>query len=124
MEKVIWIFLFGGTGSLMRFGISNYTQTLVGRTFPLGTLVVNCLGAFIFGLIWSLASEKGALSPQLSSIILIGFAGAFTTFSTFSFETIQLFKNDHIWLGLTNVLLNNLLCLGFLLIGTMIVRNT
>ena len=109
MEKALWIFLFGGTGTLMRFGISNYTQTLVGRTFPLSTLVVNCLGAFIFGLIWSLASEKGVLSPQLSSVILIGFAGAFTTFSTFSFETIQLFKNDHIWLGLTNVFLNNIL---------------
>jgi len=123
MEKVILVFVFGGVGSLMRFGISSYTKTIIGITFPVGTLIVNCLGSFMFGLIWSLASEKAVLSPQLSSVILIGFAGALTTFSTFSFDTIQLFKNDHIELAIANVLLNNLLCLGFLLVGTMVVRN-
>ena len=123
MEKLILVFAFGGLGSLMRFGVSSYTKTIVGTTFPLGTLIVNCLGSFLFGLIWSLASEKAVLSPQLSSVILIGFAGALTTFSTFSFDTIQLFKNQHLGLAITNVLLNNLLCLGFLIAGTMVVKN-
>ena len=52
-EKIILVFAFGGVGSLMRFGVSSYTKTIVGTTFPLGTLIVNCLGSFLFGLIWS-----------------------------------------------------------------------
>ncbi len=123
MEKIILVFAFGGIGSLMRFGVSSFTKTIAGTTFPIGTLIVNCLGSFIFGLIWSIGSEKAALSPQLSSVILIGFAGALTTFSTFSFDTVQLFKNQHIGLAIANVLLNNFLCLGFLLAGTIVVKN-
>ena len=49
MEKIILVFAFGGLGSLMRFGVSSYTKTIVGTTFPLGTLIVNCLGSFLFG---------------------------------------------------------------------------
>jgi CrcB protein len=83
------IALAGSVGTLARFGLQGLVQRLCGDAFPWGTLVVNTVGCFLFGFVWPLAEERLLISGQTRLIILTGFMGAFTTFSTFAFETSQ-----------------------------------
>lgn len=84
---IFWLFLAGGFGALSRYLLSGLIQARFGAGFPAGTFLVNMIGCFFFGLIWSLAEERLVPSPGIRMIVLTGFFGAFTTFSTFVFET-------------------------------------
>lgn len=77
----------GALGTLCRYGMSGLVQRICGERFPWGTFAVNMSGCFLFGLIWTLAEERLVISGQTRFILLTGFMGAFTTFSTFAFET-------------------------------------
>ena len=81
---------FGGAGALARYGVSELANTLVGRQYPLGTFVVNVLGCFLFGLIWELAAVRLLISDTVRLIILVGFMGSFTTFSSLIFDSFAL----------------------------------
>lgn len=76
----------------MRYWVSNGIYSLTGRNFPYGTLTVNVLGSLIMGLLYILFMERMNVSPEVRAAILIGFLGAFTTFSTFSIETLNLLE--------------------------------
>ena len=80
----------GGAGALARYGVSELANTLVGRQYPLGTFVVNVLGCFLFGLIWELAAVRLLISDTVRLIILVGFMGSFTTFSSLIFDSFAL----------------------------------
>ncbi|MCB2188987.1 MAG: fluoride efflux transporter CrcB [Deltaproteobacteria bacterium] len=95
--KLLWLALAGGLGALARYGLGGLVQRLLPGGFPWGTAGVNLLGSFLFGLIWSLAAERAAISAELRLIVLTGFMGAFTTFSTFMFETSELLRTGQ-WL--------------------------
>lgn len=84
------LFLAGGAGALARYGVSELANTLVGRQYPLGTFVVNVLGCFLFGLIWELAAVRLLISDTVRLIILVGFMGSFTTFSSLIFDSFAL----------------------------------
>lgn len=99
MHKLLFIALAGAVGTLCRYWLSGIAYTLLGRNFPWGTWAVNILGCFLFGLIWTLIEERGILSAQLRVIMLVGFMGAFTTFSTLIFESGELLRNAQ-WLRL------------------------
>lgn len=90
MQKILLIGLAGACGALARYGLGGLVQRYSGATFPWGTLVVNILGSFLFGFIWSLVEQRLVISPEARIIILSGFLGAFTTFSSFMFETSSL----------------------------------
>lgn len=90
MQKILLIGLAGACGALVRYGLGGMVQRYSGATFPWGTLVVNILGSFLFGFIWSLAEQRLVISPETRIIVLSGFLGAFTTFSSFMFETSSL----------------------------------
>lgn len=90
MQKILLIGLAGACGALARYGLGGMVQRYSGATFPWGTLVVNILGSFLFGFIWSLVEQRLVISPEARIIILSGFLGAFTTFSSFMFETSSL----------------------------------
>jgi CrcB protein len=92
-------------------------QRLSGPTFPTGTLVVNALGCFLFGLVWALAEERLVIRPELRFILLVGFMGAFTTFSTFAFETGNFLRDSQWGLALANVAAQNVLGLACLFAG-------
>lgn len=77
----------GFAGSLSRYLIGGLVLQITGAGFPCGTAVVNVSGCFLFGLLWTIAEERMGISPQTKVILLTGFVGAFTTFSTFVFET-------------------------------------
>jgi len=99
MQKILSLCLAGALGTLARYWLSGAVYGLLGRDFPWGTSAVNILGCFLFGLIWVLSEERGILPPQYRIIVLVGFMGAFTTFSTFIFESAELARTSE-WLRL------------------------
>lgn len=108
MTKLLVLMFAGGLGALARYGVSEWVQAYYGGQFPWATFVVNASGCFLFGLIWTLAHEKHVLSTEASFILLTGFMGAFTTFSTFAFETSAMLKTSHWLLALGNLALQNI----------------
>ncbi len=112
MINTILIFLGAGVGGVFRYWISNSIYGLVGRQFPYGTLVVNVSGCFLMGLLFVLILERfDGIGPQLRSLLLIGFLGGYTTFSSFSIETLNLFENGA-WLSAAlNIFLSVILCI-------------
>ncbi len=111
MTNYIIVALGAGIGGSFRYWLSNYSYKYFPATFPYGTLVVNIIGSFLLGLFMFYFDQKEMLSSNLKIFLTIGFCGGFTTFSTFSFETINLFRDSQIVLGLLNIVLNILLCL-------------
>lgn len=99
MHKILLIALAGAVGTLCRYWLSGAVYAFMGRDFPWGTWAVNILGSFLFGLVWMLSEERGLISGQARIIILAGFMGAFTTFSTFMFESGEILR-DAQWLKL------------------------
>jgi CrcB protein len=98
--KLALIALAGAVGTLARFGMQGVVQRLCGEGFPWGTFAVNALGCFLFGVVWMLAEERLLISGETRLILLTGFMGAFTTFSTFAFETGQQLRESQ-WLYAT-----------------------
>lgn len=97
-QKLLWLMLAGGLGTLARYTVAGWVQRGAGGAYPWGTLAVNAGGCFLFGLIWSLAEGRLALTPQTRLLVLTGFLGAFTTFSTYAFETSQMLRDGQ-WLA-------------------------
>lgn len=104
----------GAIGALARFGLSSYVNRVfeIHQTVHIGTLVVNVLGSFVMGLLYVYILEKEVWHPQLRGVLMVGFLGAFTTFSSFSLEAINFFERGHPWLSLAYVFASVVLCIG------------
>lgn len=105
------IALGGALGAMGRYGVSTYLYPLLGNRFPLGTFAVNVLGSFIIGVCYVLIIEKEILAPQWRHVMMTGFLGAFTTFSTFSLDALNLWQNGHGVTALIYVGISVLTCL-------------
>ncbi|MBE7558083.1 fluoride efflux transporter CrcB [bacterium] len=116
------IALAGAAGTLLRFALSGIVQRWAGAGFPWGTLAVNVLGCFLFGVVWMLAENRLVISGETRLIVLVGFMGAFTTFSTFAFETGELLRESEYLLAAGNVLVQNGLGIVALFLGWAIGR--
>ena len=116
MKHLLFIALGGGIGAASRYLISKNIQELSNQLIPFGTLFVNATGSFLIGFFFYFF-DNVIISRDIRSLITIGFLGAYTTFSTYSLETINLFKDGEIKLGITNFLLNNLICLVMVVLG-------
>lgn len=103
-QKLALLALAGGLGSLSRYGLAGAVQRMAGSAFPWGTATVNVLGCFLFGLLWALGETRLGLSGEVRAIVLTGFMGAFTTFSTYIFETRGLAADAQYLPALLNVL--------------------
>ena len=122
LHRLLLLALAGGLGAMARYGLSGLVQRYSGTTFPWGTLAVNILGCFVFGVIWAVATERMAMSPEVRTIILVGFLGSFTTFATFMSESHRLLA-DAQWLpALGNILITNLTGLGVFILGLAVGR--
>lgn len=117
IKEIALIFIGGGFGSLIRYSLSKILAPAYGVPFPLATLVVNILASLVLGLFLGLVSSKPVYSPDLQLFIAVGFCGGFSTFSTFSHETLQLLRTGQVGLALLNILLSVLLCLGATWLG-------
>lgn len=109
-------------GANARYILSRYAAKLLGPVFPFGTLFVNIVGSLIVGFFMIWATERVLLDPRWRLLIVIGFCGAFTTFSSYAFETLAYFEQGQWALLLTNVFANNLLCLAAALAGMALAR--
>ncbi len=116
MLRFFLIAVGGAIGALSRYAISGATYRQLGGAFPWGTLSVNLIGAFVIGLLWGF-SENGDISSDLRSFLFIGILGSFTTFSTYSLETMNLFRDGETGLALLNILMGNLLGIALALVG-------
>ncbi len=102
----------GALGALGRFWMSSAVYRLLGRDFPWGTLAVNTLGSFLMGLLFVLFVERFGIGPQVRAAVLVGFLGAFTTFSTFSLETLNLIEEGALGVAFLNMWTSLMVCLA------------
>ncbi len=117
LKELALLALAGAIGALARYGLSGVVQHLCGERFAWGTLAVNALGCFLFGLVWTLADDRLIISGHTRFILLTGFMGAFTTFSTFAFETTNYIHDSQWSLAAANLAGQNLLGLTCVLLG-------
>jgi len=113
----------GALGSLARFWVSTGIYQLFGRSFPWGTLVVNVSGSFVMGFLFVLFLERLAAAPEWRAAVLVGFLGAYTTFSTFSIETLSLMEEGFLLKALLNVAASVLVCLLACWVGVILGRS-
>jgi CrcB protein len=112
---LVTIALAGGLGALARYSLTGFTHRLTAWDFPVGTLLVNVVGCFVFGFLTPLLAERAHIPEAWRMGVIIGFLGSFTTFSTFGFDTIDLAQNGDWGKAALNVFASLLLgCCGVL----------
>lgn len=115
--RLFWICLGGALGTGARYLLSGWTLRVLGPAFPYGTLIVNVLGSFLLGFLMVLGIETNWMPATLRLALTTGVMGGFTTYSTFSYETLQCFQEGAWWLGVLNVLVTVFGCLVACLLG-------
>lgn len=122
MNDILVISIGAILGANARWIISRFSARILGPVFPYGTLFINVTGSFIVGFFMIWTTERVLLDPRWRLLIVVGFCGAFTTFSSFAFETMAYFEQGQWLLMFTNFASNNLLCLGAALAGMALAR--
>ncbi len=120
--KLLYLGIFGGLGCVARYLMSGWVYNLAGRAIPYGTLAVNVIGSLLLGLIMEGSLRSTLLSPELRIGITVGFMGGFTTFSTFSYETVRLLEEGSLVAAGANILLNVTVCIAAAVIGIYLAR--
>lgn len=116
MGNILAIFAGGGLGAIARFFLSGAASSRAGTALPFGTLFVNVTGSFIIGFIVSLM-EMAIVPAAWRPFAAVGFVGAYTTFSTYAFETVALLQKKAYGLAFLNFFLNNVLACGAIVLG-------
>lgn len=111
MNQTLMIAAGGAAGALLRYWMSGGIYALLGRGFPWGTLVVNVLGSLAAGFLYVWLFERSSLGPEWRALLLVGLLGAFTTFSTFSIETLNLIEQGELAKAMLNIAGSLVLCL-------------
>jgi len=106
MANIFIIGIGGFLGAITRYGVALWIGQRWGRSFPLGTFVINVSGSFLIGLLMSLLTERFMVNPQWRLMLVVGFLGAYTTFSTFEYETGTLLKDSEWLIAGLNVVLS------------------
>ena len=112
----------GGLGSVARFLVAREMERCLGNFLPYGTLVVNVLGSLALGWLATVFLDRPEINITLRLGIAVGFLGAFTTFSAFSFESVQLMLNGAVWRAVLNVTVNTVVCLAMCYLGMQLAR--
>ena len=110
------VVLGGGTGALLRYLSTQFVNSIFKTQFSFGTVFVNCIGALLIGFLINFF-DLNILNAKLKLLLITGFLGGYTTFSAYSLETVQYFVNGNIKYAVINILMNNVLCILFVLLG-------
>jgi len=116
MNTLIAIFIGGGLGSVTRFGISSLVTSNFKEINPVGTLTSNIISTIILGALLFFTTDKFMISPTLKALLVVGFCGGFSTFSTFSYETFELLRGGNYLFAAANLLVSIFLGVGVLFI--------
>ena len=112
----------GGTGALARYVAASAIMTRFGGKFPLGTLAINVTGSFLIGFLMTMLTERFQLDPQWRLLLVVGFLGGYTTFSSFEWETYTSVRDGALWAGMLNIVSS--VALGYIAVwfGAMLAR--
>lgn len=122
LQKFMWLGLAGACGSTARYALFLFTSRYFSGALPWSTITVNGTGCFIFGLIFSVAEYRLFLSGEARIILLVGFVGAFTTFSAVAFETVEFMNHSQWSYAIWNIVLENGIVLIAMFLGLTIGR--
>ena len=121
MTKYFLLATGGAIGTILRYSLSGLTYRAANSVFPFGTLSVNLAGSFVIGLLWGIFEIQN-ISSNVRNFIFIGILGGFTTFSTYTLESLNLFRDGEIRLAVTNVLASNIMGLVLVFAGFLFAR--
>lgn len=122
MKDFLAISVAAVLGANLRYVLSRFAAREFGPVFPYGTLFINILGSFIVGLFVTWTTERVLVDPRWRLLVVVGFCGSFTTFSSYAYESISFFEQGQWGLMLSNILSNNIVCLGGALGGIALAR--
>lgn len=122
MDRFLLISLGAIVGANLRYWVGDWVAQRVGASFPFGTLVVNLTGTLLLGIFITLATERFLLDPRWRILVAIGFCGSYTTFSSYTYESVNLILTGQAGLGLVNLFGSTLLGAAVMLAGIYIGR--
>ena len=122
MKDFLVISVAAIVGANLRYLLSRLAALELGSVFPYGTLFINIVGSFIVGFFVIWTTERALVDPRWRLLLVVGFCGSFTTFSSYAFETMSYFEQGQWGLMLGNILSKNVLCLGGALAGMALAR--
>ena len=122
MQNYVLVFVGGGLGAAARYWLSGWVPGKIESDLPLDTLAVNILGCFLIGLLMSAFEGRFLTQPSMRVFLTIGILGGFTTFSTFSFETVALMRDGEVLFATLNIVVSIVTCIGGTAMGMYIGR--
>jgi CrcB protein len=120
--RYLLVLVGGGTGALARYVAASAIMTRFGGRFPLGTLTINVTGSFLIGFLMTILTERFQLDPQWRLLLVVGFLGGYTTFSSFEWETFTAVRDGALWAGMLNIVSSVVLGYIAVWIGAMLAR--
>ena len=122
MKDVLWIAFGAALGANLRYAVNHLAAKFFSASVPYGTLIVNVTGSFILGFFLAWTSERVLADPRWRPLVAVGFCGAYTTYSSYSFETVTLVEQGHYSLAAANFFANNILTLLAVVAGVTLAR--
>jgi CrcB protein len=121
MLAYLWVAIGGALGSMTRYFVGGLVSEKTGGSFPWGTLVINVTGSFVIGILGALTAAHGKMTPQrqllVTQLLITGVCGGYTTFSSFSLQTLNLLRDGEWLYAVGNILLSVILCMIAVWIG-------
>ena len=114
MNNLLFVFLGGGLGSIARYGISEMVKSNFKTAFPVATLCSNVISCLILAFAVGIFSYKTGSNPALKLLIVVGFCGGFSTFSSFSYETVELMRTGNTLIAIANIVISVTVCIGLI----------
>ncbi|MGB9459059.1 MAG: fluoride efflux transporter CrcB [Bryobacteraceae bacterium] len=122
MIRYLLVAIGGGTGALARYVAASAIMTRFGGRFPVGTLAINVTGSFLIGFLMTMLTERFQLDPQWRLLLVVGFLGGYTTFSSFEWETFAAVREGALWTGMLNVVSSIVVGYVAVWLGVMLAR--